>query len=204
MLWKGAEVGFCPSLCSLCPTSPSSDISCLGRRGEEGGGDAERGEGGWGRGFGGDSTLCPPSSDFSVVTGEGSRGIGVRDDVDGVGDREEGGGLRGCSTGEGDGDEIEEGLGFESVLRLSALSSISGRCSLAFRRSYNTGEEIFLTDARTVCVWCDRLRIWIVGCALFRLSWLYSFAAAGYGCLLIFTFWKCNQSRELKPYCKPI
>lgn len=59
----------------------------------------------------------------------------MSEDVDGVGEREGGGGLRGCRTGEGDGEDIEEGLGLGSTLRLSALSSTSGRCSLAFKRS---------------------------------------------------------------------
>jgi len=79
-------------------------------------------------------------------------GSGVREDVDGVGDREGGGGLRGCRTGEGNGEDIEEGRVFESAFRFSTLSSISGRCSLAFRRSWNTAEEIFLIDVGTVYV----------------------------------------------------
>lgn len=70
-----------------------------------------------------------------MVTGEGSGGSGVREDAEGVGEREGGGGLRGCRTGEGDGEDMEEGRGLGSVFRLSALSSISGRCSLAFKRS---------------------------------------------------------------------
>lgn len=79
----------------------------------------------------------------------------MREDVDGVGDREGGGGLRGCSTGEGDSEDMEEGRVFGSVFRLSTLSSISGRCSLAFRRSWDRAEEIFLT---CVCVCRHGLR----------------------------------------------
>lgn len=65
----------------------------------------------------------------------------MREEVDGVGEREGGGGLRGCRMGEGDGEDIEEGRGLGSAFRLSAFSSISGRCSLAFKRSCNTAEE---------------------------------------------------------------
>ena len=77
----------------------------------------------------------------------------MREDVDGVGDREGGGGLRGWRTSEGDGEDIEEGRVFGSAFRLSALSSMSGRCSLAFKRSWSTPDEIFLTH--------DRHRFWV-------------------------------------------
>lgn len=46
MPWKGPDAGFCAPLCSRCPTSPSSAASCLGCRGEDGGGEAERGDAG--------------------------------------------------------------------------------------------------------------------------------------------------------------
>lgn len=59
----------------------------------------------------------------------------MREDVDGVGDRGGGVSLRGCRTGEGDGEEIKEARTLGSVFRLSTLSSISGRCSLALKRS---------------------------------------------------------------------
>lgn len=70
-----------------------------------------------------------------MVTGEDSGRSGVREEVDGVGEREGRGGLWVCRTGRGDEEEIEEGQGLGSVFRLSALSSISGLCSLAFNRS---------------------------------------------------------------------
>lgn len=59
----------------------------------------------------------------------------MREELDGVGRREGGGGLWGCRSGKEDGDDMEEGEGLGSVFRLSALSSTSGRCSLALRRS---------------------------------------------------------------------
>lgn len=59
----------------------------------------------------------------------------MKEELDGVGEQEGGGGLWGCRTGKGDGEDIEEGRGLGSAFRLSALSSISGRCSLAFKRS---------------------------------------------------------------------
>lgn len=59
----------------------------------------------------------------------------MREELDGVGEREGGGGLWECRTGKGDGEDMEEGRGLGSAVRLSALSSISGRCSLAFKRS---------------------------------------------------------------------
>lgn len=66
--------------------------------------------------------------------------------MDGVGDLEGGAGLlRGCRTGEGDGEDTEDGRVFGSLFRLSALSSSTGR-SLAFRRSCRAAEETFLTD----------------------------------------------------------
>lgn len=59
----------------------------------------------------------------------------MREDVDGVGDRGGGVGLRGCRTGAGEGEEIKEARTLGSVFRLSTLSSMSGRCSLALKRS---------------------------------------------------------------------
>lgn len=85
--------------------------------------------GGWDKG------RCPLSSDLRAVTGEGTGGSGVGEEVDGVGEWEGGRRLRGCMTGKGDVDDIEERRGLGSAFRLSVLSSVSGRCSVAFKRS---------------------------------------------------------------------
>lgn len=76
----------------------------------------------------------------------------MTEDVDGVGDRDGRGGLRGCRTSEGDGEDIEEGRVFGSVFRLSALSSMSDRCSLAFKRSWNTAKKAFVIHV-IPCFW---------------------------------------------------
>lgn len=62
-------------------------------------------------------------------------GSGVREEVDGVGEQEGGRRLCGCMTGKGDVDDIEGRWGLGSVFRLSALSSVSGRWSVTFKRS---------------------------------------------------------------------
>lgn len=57
------------------------------------------------------------------------------EEVDGVGEREKSRGLCGCKRDKEDGEDIEEESGLGPTLRLSALSSVSDRCSLAFKRS---------------------------------------------------------------------